>query len=320
MNVSIICSMEASLRFDQHAIRSDSAAQPRPVFITGSYRSGTSILTWAIGAHRHFRPLEETGWIGLLGTGALAGYSVVLDSPRNFFKIYGVSHGEYMAAVGEAIDTFIMRASAAGVQTPERRRWVDGTPENTAYMLLLRLLFPAAKFVFLVRDPIDVIASIKHFDRAGGASRNLVEAARAWDSLTLKGLLAYRAFGPDVVKIVPYAELVTDPAATLRDIFGFLSARYAPEAELMMHQRINSSSVTLAERTSVQRHMEGTAMGTRLRRRYDEALALKHAPWNQDDGALRELESLQRLPTSTFASPRFAFVRWILARLRDKIA
>jgi hypothetical protein len=294
---------------------------PRPVFITGSYRSGTSILTWAIGAHPHFHPLEETGWIVPLGAGALAGYDVVLDTPRNFFEVYGVSRSEYIAQVGTSIDGLVLKASLNGSPLTARRRWVDGTPENTKHILLLRELFPAAKFIFLVRDPIDTVSSMMYFDRAGGASaRSLPKAARAWSSLTHRGLLAYRAFGPDIVKIVFYSELVDKPAETLEGIFEFLNDSHAPAAASMMHERINSSQVTREEREAIRRRLSRSRLGKRLKRRYDEALSVLASPWKQDARALRELESLQPLPTSTFASGRFVFVRWVLARLREILA
>lgn len=293
---------------------------PHPVFIVGSYRSGTSILTWAIGAHPHFHPLEETGWIVPLGAGALAGYDAVLDTPRNFFNVYGVSRSEYIAQVGTAIDGFVMKASLGG-NASTARCWVDGTPENTKHILLLRQLFPAAKFIFLVRDPIDTVASMMYFNRAGGAAaRSILKAARAWSSLTRRGLLAYRAFGPEVVKIVFYSELVSKPADMLESIFEFLSDSYAPEAASMMHDRINSSHVTEEEREAIRRRLSCSRLGKRLKRRYDEVLSVIASPWNPDARALRELESLQPLPTSTFASGRFVFVRWVLARLRDILA
>ena len=36
----------------------------RPIFVVGSPRSGTSILTWCLGQHPNIIPLEESGWMG----------------------------------------------------------------------------------------------------------------------------------------------------------------------------------------------------------------------------------------------------------------
>lgn len=301
---------------------------PRPTFVIGPYRSGTSILTWAIGQHPNIWPLEETGWIGLYGTGALAGYDVVRSAPRNYFDINQISLAEYMAHAGGSIDEFILTTSARQAENlgsangaASKRRWVDGTPGNTYYIPLLRHLFPAAKFLFLLRDPIDTVASLVHFDRAGGKPMTISTAMSTWLRMANNGLLAYRAFGPDVVKIVPYAELIERPGEVLEAIFTFIGEAHVPEAELMMRNRINSSHVTAQERAKIQRAIERnvSSIAKRLTRCYGDYLALSSAPWIPSDAALCELESLQRLLTSTFVSPRFAVVRWIARRLREKV-
>jgi len=54
-----------------------------PIFVIGSYRSGTSILTWSLGQHSNIFPLEETNWIYKLG--------VYLDSLYHL----GTANGEF---------------------------------------------------------------------------------------------------------------------------------------------------------------------------------------------------------------------------------
>jgi hypothetical protein len=36
----------------------------RPIFVVGSPRSETSILTWCLGQHPNILPLAESGWMG----------------------------------------------------------------------------------------------------------------------------------------------------------------------------------------------------------------------------------------------------------------
>ena len=36
----------------------------KPVFVVGSPRSGTSILTWCLGQHPNLFPVPESNWMG----------------------------------------------------------------------------------------------------------------------------------------------------------------------------------------------------------------------------------------------------------------
>jgi len=295
----------------------------RPVFVVGAYRSGTSILTWAVGQHPNILPVEETRWLHLLGEGARAGFALASKAPRNFFQIYDVSEREFLGHFGLSIDS-LMRASglrlnhrtslarlvnkleqrdgtydakfqlARSAFNP-KRRWVDGTPENSTCIPVLRLLFPAARFLFAIRDPFDVIASMMQFDRAGGEPLAPEEAALMWMRLTNYGLLAYRAYGPEVVKIIRHADIVSNPVHCLRDVFDFLDEPRYERAGETFGMRLNSSRIPPAERVGMleklRRELPGKAVIADI---YDQVLRCPHAPWTQDPDALNELESGSR--------------------------
>ena len=46
----------------------------KPIFVVGSPRSGTSILTWCIGQHPNILPQEESNWLGPFAVDAAVGY------------------------------------------------------------------------------------------------------------------------------------------------------------------------------------------------------------------------------------------------------
>src|SRR6266404_4477573 len=46
----------------------------KPIFIVGSGRSGSTILTWCLGQHPNIIPQEESDWLGPFAIDAAAGY------------------------------------------------------------------------------------------------------------------------------------------------------------------------------------------------------------------------------------------------------
>jgi hypothetical protein len=294
----------------------------RPVFVVGAYRSGTSILAWALGQHPNIWPLDETRWLQLLGEGARAGFTLANSAARNYFETYDISFEEYMAQVGRSIDDFMRTSSlrrwqlvnlgrlAGKIDQPgghyydefqlarsaynPKRRWVDGTPENVASIPLLLSLFPAARFVLLVRHPLDVIASMMRFERAGGAATDAKVAAAKWTQLTTDGLRAYRAYGPSYVRIVTYADMVEDRLRCLLGIFDFLEEPRFARATETFNVRINSSQLDPLERqrivTELDEQLEGKEALLAL---YHETLACMSRPWRPDKRALEEIAEIQ---------------------------
>lgn len=295
-------------------ITSSDIRSPQPVFVVGSYRSGTSVLTWAIGQHPNIWPIEESGWLPLFGNGALAGFRNAASAARSFFAVYDISPADYMEQFGRSVDEMMHRISKrhlhrillarvcgkAGEYNKEfqlarsamnpKRRWVDGTPENSGYILTLLELFPRARFIALVRDPLDVIASMLFFDRAGGLKRDVKQAAEIWKNLTRWTLLAYRIYGPSVVHLVPHARLIREPHAALSGIFEFLGEPDFPKSAETFSKRINSSKVDKAEREQIYAEIEAEPeIKQAVQSLYQEALNLMSSAWEPDESAKKEL-------------------------------
>jgi len=290
---------------------------PRPIFVVGAYRSGTSILTWALGQHPNIWPIDETRWLQLFGSGALAAYNLATSAAAQYFATYDVSRSEYMAYLGSTIDQFMSKTSErraeavsltrlAGLDlehdsrfqlrrsamTP-KQRWIDGTPENADCILLLHELFPAARFICVLRDPRDVIASMLHFHRAGGLPMDVETAASMWIQRIQSCLLAYRALGPHVVRVILYDELAV-PARALRELFRFLDEPDFPTAAETFGERINSSRLADDERQEAYAEIEHTKGVTReASALFDLFRALAAEPWEYDPAVHDELRAIQ---------------------------
>lgn len=292
------------------SITANGEPAPEPVFVVGAYRSATSVLTWAIGQHPNIWPMEESGWLPLIGLGSLAAFRNATTAARNFFEVYDSNQSEFMTHMGRAVDSFCQRVSrrhlqgillgrlsgndqdfngnfqlARTVMNP-KRRWVDGTPENSGYIVALRKLFPKAKFVALIRNPLDVVASMLRFDRAGGQKTDVKDAAEMWLSMTRWVLRAYQAYGPEVVMPVLHEQLIGNPAATLASIFDFLGEPNFPRAAATFGTRINSSKVASDERESLYGEIDKQPeFKVELLQLYDEARSVIAQPWQHDADA-----------------------------------
>jgi hypothetical protein len=240
----------------------------KPIFVVGSPRSGTSILTWCLGHHPNIFPVPESNWIGDFAIDVALAYRI--GAARDYYSILSamdIPNDELFAAFGRSINDLILShrtdlerkrfakrielkldprwIKAASTAAGAKTRWVDGTPEYSFHIYGLRKLFPQALFVNLVRDVRAVVRSMINFHRVTGIQlvANEEEAYRYWMRTVSACLVAERAYGPSVVYRIRYADLINEPESTMRSLLDFLSEPYTARCLEPLSQRINSSNV-----------------------------------------------------------------------------
>ena len=236
----------------------------KPIFIVGSGRSGSSILTWCLGQHPNILPQEESNWLGPFAIDAAVGYQRgSARGKRGQLSANFIQREEFLARFGEAINELILshrrqfESRQAGCTVPHfkvsrcwdepKSRWVDGTPENSFDICGLRKLFPQALFVHLVRDVRDVVRSLLNFF-PDGQNRMVAteqEAYEYWLHRVNYCVKAEQAYGPDVVYRMRYSEMVERPESAMRSLLNFLGEPHAAECLEPFARRINSSNVPL---------------------------------------------------------------------------
>lgn len=215
------------------------------VFICGCPRSGTTLLGRIADAHPSLAVVHESRWIartferrkGLTGDGAVTpDLAHFLCHPRALAPL-GISP----AKMTELIHAHVGRSFAALVSSvfddyaarQGKQLAGDKSPGYVRYLPLLHQLWPAARFVHIVRDPRDVYLSV--LDWGKGATRfttfdadPATTTAVWWRWYVELGREAGARLGPDRYLEVGYESLVAEPEREVKRMCRFLGLAYQP--------------------------------------------------------------------------------------------
>lgn len=239
-----------------------------PIFIVGSPRSGTSILTWCLGQHANILPQEESNWLGefavTVGVQQRVGHK---RGERSQLGALGIERSEFFKTFGDAITEMILRhrsqleqkSRSIAEHDPKqvhpalnisksnddpKSRWVDGTPEYSLYICGLKKLFPDAKFVHIARDVQSVVNSILNFKPDGSSLvKTEQEAYEYWIRTVEACMQAELALGQQAMYRLRYDDLIHQPALAIRSVLDFLDEPFMPACTEPLAHRINSSNV-----------------------------------------------------------------------------
>ena len=277
----------------------------KPIFVVGSPRSGTSILTWCLGQHPNMFPVPESNWMGEFAINVAIAHQI--GAARGIYSVLSamdIRDDELFTAFGRTINDLILHhrtdlernretstqlkisdprwLEAASTAAGPKGRWVDGTPEHSFYICGLHKLFPDALFIHILRDARAVVRSMLNFDRVAGTQlvANEQEAYDYWLRTIRACIEAEQAYGPKVIYRIRYGDLIDSPESTMRSLLDFLDEPYTAKCLEPLAQRINSSNVpedfraddpatdlaVVEEATRLSRELEGTAQPAKASR------------------------------------------------------
>jgi hypothetical protein len=238
-----------------------------PIFVVGSPRSGTSILTWSLGQHPNILPVEESNWLSKFALELASSYTLGAGrGERSSLSAMGITCGQFFEHFGRAIDLlllgnidrFMELSALSGMRDPRqvkagfkllrsnrdrKTRWVDGTPEYSFAVIGLRKLFPKAKFIHVVRDVHAVVRSMMTFDVISDRPlvRSEQEAYDYWYRAVTACHAAEQALGSRQMLRVRHADLVSQPELTIRRCLQFVGEGFNAACLEPLKTRINSS-------------------------------------------------------------------------------
>ena len=180
-----------------------------PIFVTGLYRSGTTLVRYVLDSHsqiccppeshfiHHLEPLliEENTVKGLASLGFDPAHVIsrMREFGSYFFENYAASKG--------------------------KPRWADKTPYYVDHLATIQRVYPEAAFLMIYRNGLDQAYSFSQngtllrpefaaYCRTGEDIR--IGAVRYWSEKTLK-VLDFELENPDQCLRVVYKELCRDP-------------------------------------------------------------------------------------------------------------
>jgi len=250
---------QKNIYFDKFA--SPVVPNKNPVYIVGCYRSGTSILSWALGQHPNFLTLEETGWLPTILYSLVTAFKRAYNADRSVVKELGLNISEYLESFGQSINDYerkifirhglninhqkiskdeIRNDGFDLFKTPmsPNQRTVDSTPENSTVIELIAQAFKGSKFIFILRNPVDVINSLLNF----GKGYSYEDAVKFWCVIN-QIIYTYYFKHQDRVIMIDYNELINHPNFTLARIYEFLDESNFINASDTFKVRINASNI-----------------------------------------------------------------------------
>ncbi len=198
----------------------------RPLFLLGAPRSGTTLLCRLVDSHPSVFLTNENGalvqlshMVTVMRKRRPAGMAHAIES-KEFYEEWA----DHMDHLAPALATAFYAERIGKARARSLRYWGDKHPHYNASLAHLRRWFPQARYLYIVRHPLDVIRSIAEMNRWAYA-----EAFEHW-KVIIEG---YESRVPEIPQgqryTVRYEDLVAAPRPTLSEIFAWLEIERSEE-------------------------------------------------------------------------------------------
>jgi len=244
-----------------------------PIFIGGCMRSGTTLFSTIIDAHKNIAcgPETELFTIRKPLNDVLFKFKItyVLNSRLEQQEFDRIKHRllkfphvnekmlqQYYHEANHKRKEFANLFFNSYASYKKKKRWADKTPGNTFFINDLARLYPNALFIHLVRDFRDVYLSLRKYQNSLNKSTNIFRAAYYWNRNgdLLKEARKYTGR----VYILKYEDLLMDTEGQLIKICRFLEEDF--DASCLKyyevpHDKENKDHVKLIKKPIVQKNI-----------------------------------------------------------------
>lgn len=223
------------------------APGPAPLFVLGMFRSGSTLIEQVLAAHPQVTAGGELDFLPRLAAQRLAPFPA---------SVAGLDEARVQAFAREYRDELARRFP----QGQDRRYLTDKRPDNFQLVGLIKRLFPDAKIIHTLRDPMDTGLSVftQHLNlRVAGYSADLGDIGHYYGQY--RRLMAHwtSLYGDDILDF-DYDAFVREPRPALERLLAFLGLDF-DEACLQFHTQ--SNTVKTASYWQVRQPLNSKASG-----------------------------------------------------------
>jgi Flp pilus assembly protein TadD len=227
----------------------------QPIFIIGFPRSGTTLVEQILCSHSAVRAGGELTFIGEVRKLTNHLFPGPEPFPENLAQSWTADR-RYAATLFR--DYYLARAEAYGLAQPDRPFFTDKMPFNEIYLPLLKMAFPQAKIVHVVRHPLDVCVSMLSNNMTHGFNCGYRIEDTAHHLAAVFDLVEHYRTELDLGELVlKYENLVADQAGETRRLLDYLglpfeqgclrfheNRRYAPTPSYaQITEKLNDRSI-----------------------------------------------------------------------------
>ena len=269
----------------------------QPVFICGAMKSGTTLILnlldnhtdiFALPGDSHFASSFDKWnnddfstimdyWIHRLinptGKEPFWFLGPDLSSLETFSKYLYYFLKETPYNVLESIAMAVYVANEFPNNLPPKKLWIEKTPGNELYFPFLKKTFPKARFIHIIRDPLENLVSLQKLTGIRNWSASIEEHALKMKRHFKIAKNNYER-NTDIYCIVKYENLISNPETTLKDICKFLHIEFEENLLTPTENGVPATSNSMFKKSRVQGKILDQSQKTRYKKYLDESTTL----------------------------------------------
>ncbi|QDP00511.1 tetratricopeptide repeat-containing sulfotransferase family protein [Thalassotalea sp. PS06] len=188
-----------------------------PIFIVGMPRSGTTLVEQILTAHSDVQATDELPFMERL--------AIEVSQQGNY--------GQELVKLTEEKRAQLAKAylkSANPYLHQQGGYFIDKNPNNFLHIGLIKAIFPNARIINLLRDPMDNAMSVfkQYFSRGHEHSYHLDATIFYWQGYLQLMTFWKRLFGDQLLN-VGYEQLTDDSEAIIRQILDYCGLEFEPD-------------------------------------------------------------------------------------------